>query len=246
MAGSFKNENLPLKMPQPTRRPAACVLAGPLPVPPAAGECVPPRGPITRSPVRVLAALAALLWIPSPAARADTPAGGPSSWWRQLNVLDLAGAPLNPPARWFVVVFLGQECPVSNTSIPALNWLAAEFSPRGFVFVGAYVDPTADLAALRAHASDYAIGFPTADDRAHRLVRAAGATYTPEVAVFSAAGAKLYGGRIDDRVGDFGAARPAAAHEDLREVLAALASGSPGPFKGKAGFGCSIPEAVRP
>jgi hypothetical protein len=134
---------------------------------------------------------------------------------------------------------------VSNASIPVLNSLAAEFSPRGFAFVGAYVDPTADLEALRSHVADYAIGFPTADDREHRLVRAAGATYTPEVAVFSAAGARLYGGRIDDRVGAFGAARPAAAHQELRQVLAALASGSPGPFKGNLGFGCAIPEAVK-
>jgi hypothetical protein len=179
---------------------------------------------------------------------ADAPgvaAGAPASWWRQLGVRDLAGAPLNPAGRWFVVIFLGQECPVSNASIPVLNKLAADFSPRGFAFVGAYVDPTADLGALRTHAADYSVGFPTADDREHRLAGAAGATYTPEVAVFSAAGAKLYAGRIDDRVGDFGAARPAAAHEELRDVLAALASGSPGPFRGKPGYGCAIPEAVR-
>lgn len=204
-----------------------------------------------RDLLRTLAAHAALLGLLAAGACGDTPvpAGGTgvgSSWWGQLNVRDLGGAPLNPAGRWYVVVFLGQECPVSNTSIPALNKLAAEFAPRGFAFVGAYVDPTADLAALRAHASDYAIGFQTADDREHRLVRTAGASYTPEVAVFSAGGAKLYGGRIDDRVGDFGAARPAATRQDLREVLAALASGVPGPFKGKAGFGCAIPEAVRP
>jgi hypothetical protein len=204
--------------------------------------------------LRSLAAVAALLGVLSPLMGGDTtPAGGDErgaagdspSWWRKLHVRGVDGAPLNPAALWYVVVFLGQECPVSNTSIPVLNKLAAEFTPRGFAFVGAYVDPTADLAALRAHASEYAIGFPTADDREHRLVRIAGASYTPEVAVFSAGGAKVYGGRIDDRVGDFGAARPAAAHQELRDVLAALASGSPGPFKGKSGYGCAIPEAVR-
>jgi thiol-disulfide isomerase/thioredoxin len=204
--------------------------------------------------LRGVAACAALLGLFSPAMRGDNPpagaagkgaAEGPPSWWSRLGVRDLRGAPLNPQGRWFVVIFLGQECPVSNASIPVLNKLAAEFAPKGFAFVGAYVDPTADLETLRAHAADYAIGFPTADDREHRLVRAAGATFTPEVAVFSCAGARLYGGRIDDRVGDFGAARPAAANQELRGVLAALASGSPGPFKGKAGYGCVIPEAVR-
>jgi hypothetical protein len=161
-------------------------------------------------------------------------------------VRDLNGAPINPPARWIVVIFMSQDCPVSNESIPVLNALSAEFSPRGFAFVGAYVDPTADLATLRAHVSDFAVAFLTADDRDHRLVKAAAAVYTPQVAVFSAAGTLLYKGRIDDRVGSLGAARPAAVHQDLRDALSAMASGSPGPFKGAKGFGCAIPEAVGP
>jgi hypothetical protein len=199
--------------------------------------------------LRAIAAAAALLWVLSPARAGEAPpadkgTAGDSAWWRQLHVLDLRGAPLNPQARWFVLIFMGQDCPVSNESIPVLNKLSAEFSPRGFVFVGAYVDPTADLETLRAHVSDYAVAFPTADGRDHRLVRMAGAVYTPQVAVFSAAGALLYKGRIDDRVGSLGASRPAAAHEDLRDALAAIASGSTGPFKGSRGYGCAIPEAV--
>jgi len=156
----------------------------------------------------------------------------------------LRGAPLDPVARWYVVVFMGQECPVSNESIPVLNGLSAEFSPRGFVFVGAYVDPTADLETLRAHVADYAVAFPTADDRGHRLVKIAGAVYTPQVAVFSDKGVLLYKGRIDDRVGSSGASRPAAVHQDLRDALIAVAAGSTVSIKGSRGFGCAIPEAV--
>jgi hypothetical protein len=197
----------------------------------------------SRAPLAVAAALAlALLLAPSRAGEA----GGAAGWWRGLDVRDLHGAPLNPGARWIVVIFLGQECPVSNAEVPVLNALSSELSPRGFAFVGAYVDPTADLGALQAHARDFAIAFPTADDRGHRLARAAGASYTPEAAVFSAEGARLYLGRIDDRVGESGAARPAAAHQELRDVLLALAAGAPGPFKGVAGYGCAIPEDVRP
>jgi hypothetical protein len=170
--------------------------------------------------------------------------GGESAWWRSLQVRDLHGAPLNPAGRWIVVIFLGQDCPVSNASIPVLNALSAEFSPRGFAFVGAYVDPTEGLDVFQAHARDYAVGFPTADDRGHRLAGAAGAAYTPEAAVFSAGGARLYLGRIDDRVGESGAARPAATHLDLRDVLVALAAGSVGPFRGVTGYGCAIPEDV--
>jgi hypothetical protein len=167
-------------------------------------------------------------------------------WWAGLGVRDLKGGPLAVKGRWIVVVFLGQECPVSNVAISTLNRLAAEFGPRGFDFVGAYVDATADLPALREHAAAYAVGFATADDRAHRLVNAAGATYTPEVAVFTPQGARLYRGRIDDRVGDFGAARPTAAHQDLRDALAAIAAGRPIPSDGRHGFGCAIPELAVP
>jgi len=186
----------------------------------------------------LLVALVLLAVLPT---RATVPA-----WWSALGVRDLGGAPLKPPGRWFVVVFIGQDCPVSNASIPVLNKLASDFGSRGFSFIGAYVDPTADITALRTHASDYALGFSVADDRSHALTRAAGATYTPEVAVFNAAGSKLYLGRIDDKVGDNGVSRPAAAHEDLHDVLSAVASGAKGPFEGKPGYGCAIPEAVHP
>jgi hypothetical protein len=170
---------------------------------------------------------------------------GPPQWWRQLAVRDLDGSTLRLASRRIVVIFISAECPVSNGYIPVMNQLAADFSKRGFTFVGAYVDPESDLPSLRAHARSFAISFATADDREHRLVRAASATVTPEVAVFSEDGAVVYRGRIDDRVGDLGAAKPAATHNDLREVLAAIAEGKPGPFPPKPAFGCFISERVR-
>jgi thiol-disulfide isomerase/thioredoxin len=169
-----------------------------------------------------------------------------TDWWEQLAVRTVDGAEVTPAGRWIVVVFLSPECPVANAEIPVLNALSAEFAPRGFSFVGAYADPGLTLPDLRRHAADYHLGYPAADDRGQRLARAAGATYTPEVCVFSRAGVLLYRGRIDDRVEDFGAARPQATHEDLRDVLTALAAGQPGPFANRPGFGCSIPGRVRP
>ena len=166
-------------------------------------------------------------------------------WWRAAEVRDLSGNPITPPAAAAVVVFIEPECPVSNGYIPTLNALAAEFAARGFVFLGAYADPNADLGALQRHAEDYRLKFIAIDDRFHRLARHCGATYTPEVAVISRDGRVLYRGRIDDRVGERGAARPSAVRHDLRLVLQKLASGEPGPFPGKPGFGCLLPERVR-
>ncbi len=169
-----------------------------------------------------------------------------AGWLNRFELRDLNGARIAPAGRWQVVVFLSPECPVANASVPVLNSLAAEFAPRGFDFVGAYADPTIEPAVLRRHAAEYHLGFMLTDDRTQRLVRATGATYTPEAFVFSATGALLYRGRIDNRVDDFGPARPAATQEDLRAVLQALAAGQPGPFPYRPGFGCSIPEPVRP
>lgn len=172
------------------------------------------------------------------------PAG---TWWRQLGVRTLTGEAVVPAAGgWIVLVFITPECPLANASVPVLNALAREFGPRGCTFVGAYVDPTLPPPVLAQHTRDYALAFATTDDREHRLVRLTGATYTPEVFVFAADGTRLYRGRIDDRVGDFGAARPTAVQQNLREVLAALTSGQDGPFPDGPGFGCAIPEAVRP
>ena len=175
---------------------------------------------------------------------AGTPAPAPA-WWQQLDVRGLDNEPLVPVGRWVVLVFISPECPLANASVPLLNALAQEFAPRGFYFVGIYADPNISPVTLRQHARDYALAFATADDRAHRLVRATGAVYTPEVFVFTREGKPLYHGRIDDRVEDFGAARPAAVHQDLRDVLTALIAGQPGPFAERHGFGCAIPEAVK-
>lgn len=166
-------------------------------------------------------------------------------WWNRLEMHDLNGAPLNANGRWIVVVFLSPECPVANANIPVLNALAREFAPPGFNFIGVYADPTLDLSVLRRHAADYRLGFSTVDDRIQKLVHLTGATYTPETFVFSRDGTLVYRGRIDDRVSDFGSARPAATHEDLHEVLRALASEKRVPFASRPGFGCSIPETTK-
>jgi thiol-disulfide isomerase/thioredoxin len=173
-------------------------------------------------------------------------AGPDSTWWPRLNVHDLQGEPLQPAGRWVVLVFLSPECPVANADIPVLNALATEFAPQGISFIGVYADPNLKLPELRQHAADYHLTFATADDRAQQLVRATGATYTPEVFVFSRDGALLYRGRIDDRVVDLDTARPAATRQDLREVLSALAAGRSVPFARQRGFGCAIPQLVKP
>jgi hypothetical protein len=169
-----------------------------------------------------------------------------TGWWSRLDLHDLNGARVPANGRWVVMVFISPECPVANASIPVLNALVAGFAPAGVDFVGVYADPTLELARMKRHTAEYRLAFPTVDDRVQQLVHLVGATYTPETFVFSEDGVLLYRGRIDDRVTDFGAARPAATHQDLRDVLRALVAGKSAPFASRPGFGCSISEMAKP
>ncbi|HEY3756761.1 MAG TPA: hypothetical protein VGL42_11480 [Opitutaceae bacterium] len=186
------------------------------------------------------AALAGLVFVLGAAASTASP-----PWWEQAAPRDLNARAIDlpPDTQAVAIVFLGPDCPLSNASIPTLNRLAAEFGPRGIALFGAYVDPTATLDTLRGHVRDFSIAFPTLDDRGQSLARRAGATYTPEVAVFSPSGSRLYLGRIDDRVAaDGSVSRPHSARDDLREVFSAIAAGNAGPFADQMGFGCALPE----
>lgn len=177
--------------------------------------------------------------------RAENSVRASASWWHELALRDLAQQPLPVPTQPLVVVFLDPECPIANGYMPVLNALASEFTPRGISFLGAYSDPMLKPEALRTHRREFKINFAIADDRGQRLVRFAGATYSSEVAVFAADGTRLYRGRIDDRVGEKGAMRPAATRHDLRDVLVRLAAGERGPFTGVRGFGCAIAVPVK-
>jgi hypothetical protein len=81
-------------------------------------------------------------------------------------------------------------------------------------------------------------------DPDHALVKAAGATITPEAAVF-AGGRFVYRGRIDDRYVDLGVERPAATKRDLAEALAAVIAGRPVTPPTTQAVGCFIADFVR-
>lgn len=167
-------------------------------------------------------------------------------WWNALDPRDLNGRSITSTGARWVIVFLDPECPVANGYVPTLNALADEFGARGFTFIGAYCDPHAGLESLRRHRADYATRFAAADDRAQRLARHCGASYTPEAVVLGRDGAVLYRGRIDDRVGRDGATRPRATRHDLRDVLRRIEAGERGPFPSAPGFGCALPARVDP
>lgn len=141
-----------------------------------------------------------------------------------------------------VVLFLGSVCPISNALAPEISRIFAEYCERGVAVYGTYPDPSLSAADARKHADSFGFRFPILLDPEQRLVRKAGATVTPEAAVFDVGGKLLYRGRINDLYADLGKRRPAATTHDLRAALDALLAGKPVAQPRTRAVGCFIPD----
>jgi hypothetical protein len=158
--------------------------------------------------------------------------------------------PLGPGPDVRVFVFVRRDCPVANRYAPELERLRQQFNAVGLppvVFFLVYVDPADTASLVEAHRREYHMTLPWLLDPSHELARRAGATITPEAAVYGpwtdGRRARLYVGRIDDRFLDVGRTRPAATRHDLADALdAAVAGRQPAPAGGPA-VGCFIEDA---
>ena len=153
-------------------------------------------------------------------------------------------APLAPAdgVEATVVLFVMSDCPISNRYAPEVVRLHEEFA--GTVrFWLVYVDVHRPVDELREHRASFGYPFGALRDVAGALVTLAGATVTPEVAVFDAGQRLIYRGRIDDRFVSFGVARAAPRTRDLRDRLTRVVAGEVVAFSETPAVGCYIPGA---
>jgi peroxiredoxin len=164
----------------------------------------------------------------------------------EVTVQNTAGEKIQPLAdagqKATVLFFVMHECPVANGYAPEISRIMHDYAAKGVRSHVVYVEADITLEQARKHAQDY--GFKTGGvmDSKHLLVKAAGATISPEAAVISAKGDVLYLGRIDDRVTDFGKRRVEPTRRDLRLTLDAILAGQPVPTRRTKAIGCYIPE----
>lgn len=161
-------------------------------------------------------------------------------------MVDLAGAAVDPladfPTHVHVFAFVTPDCPLSNRYAPELARIATAAGADAKWWM-VYPDPDVDADAVREHHREYALPGTPLRDPSHVLVAKVAAKVTPEVAVFapSASGPSLaYHGRIDDRVPQFGRAKPQAVRRELDETLVALAAGAKPPADHADAVGCPI------
>jgi hypothetical protein len=169
------------------------------------------------------------------------PATAPAS-----RVTDLEGRPSNPLAptpsrRATVLLFITHDCPISNGYAPEVRRLAEAYQPQGIAFYLVYADPTVTPGEARQHHHDYAYPCPALLDPDHELAKLAGATVTPEAAVYLPGGQRVYRGRINDLYVDLGKPRFTPTTSDLKDVLEAVAANRPLTPKTTPAIGCHIP-----
>ncbi len=167
-----------------------------------------------------------------------------------IVVKNLAGTVVQPLAdsgqKATVFFFVMHQCPVANGFAPEIGRITSEYSAKGMRCFVVYVESDLTPEQARKHARDYGYLSDALLDPQHLLVRASGATISPEAAVLSPAGKILYRGRIDDRVADFGKRRAEPTRRDLRLALEAILAGKPVSARLTKAVGCYIPEDHSP
>jgi hypothetical protein len=161
------------------------------------------------------------------------------------EITDLDGHLLNPLAvaseRATVLLFITNDCPISNAYAPEIHRLCDSYMKQGIEFFLVYADPDLSAADAKKHYHDFAYRCPAVLDPRHELAHKAGATVTPEAAVFLPNGEQVYRGRINDLYVDYGKARFAPTTNDLRDVLELIAQGRPVAARTTTAVGCHIP-----
>ena len=137
--------------------------------------------------------------------------------------------------------FVLHDCPAANIYAPEMNRIAEKYGAQGVHSYLVYVEEDLSEAEARKHARQHEIRFPALMDRKHQLVKATGATISPEAALLSADKRVVYHGRIDDRIIAPGKQRIHPGTRDLRAALDAMLQGKPVANPVTKAVGCYLP-----
>jgi thiol-disulfide isomerase/thioredoxin len=147
----------------------------------------------------------------------------PALFAASFAISDINGIPrfpLKPEGKASVLFFITSDCPISNSYAPEIQRICSEYGPKQVSCDLVYVDPDLTVADVKKHVKDFGYSnLPAILDSSQKLVKAAGATITPEAAVVGPSGQVLYRGRIDNVYAALGKRRPEATERDLRKAL---------------------------
>ncbi|MDA0348678.1 MAG: redoxin domain-containing protein [Verrucomicrobia bacterium] len=164
-----------------------------------------------------------------------------------VSIIDIKGTEHTPfkfqKAKAAVLLFVTQDCPISNAYSPELARLYKDFESKGFDLMLVYVDPDVTKDEIQKHVKEYGLSdFTAVWDKSHDLVRATGATVTPEAVVVLPDGVISYRGRIDNMYPTLGQRRRVITEKDLRNVLGSIIENKTIPVARTNAVGCYIPN----
>jgi peroxiredoxin len=160
--------------------------------------------------------------------------------------VDIKGATHYPlefkDTKAVVFIFTCVDCPIANYYASEINAIVKDFAGKPVRFYLVHADPDLTAAAAVKHADSYKLTATILIDAKHQLVKATGATITPEAAVMLPDATTAYRGRIDDIYPELGRRRAAPNQRDLREAITAVLAGQPVKEPRTKAVGCYIPE----
>jgi Redoxin len=161
----------------------------------------------------------------------------------QLAIQDIHGQwqhPFQPKNKAAIVFFVTDDCPISNRYAQEIRRICEAYGDRAKCTLD-YIDPDLTPAKVAKHLADFSHGnYPAVIDTKQTLVKAAGATVTPEVAVIQPDGNIAYRGRIDNTWATWGQSRRQATELDLRNALDQALAGKPVATPRTKAVGCYI------
>ena len=143
-----------------------------------------------------------------------------------------------------VLFFVATDCPIANHYAPEISRIWAEFNDQGVEFSLIYPNTKLTDKQVADHRREYGLKISGIIDHDHTFVKKAGATTTPEVAVFNSDGKLVYRGMIDDLYTELGDRRRVASKRYLRDVLPLCLKNKAVLFSETAAVGCLI-ESIK-
>jgi hypothetical protein len=160
-----------------------------------------------------------------------------------ITVQDIHGQaqrPFEAKGKAAIVFFISDDCPISNRYAPEIRRICEAYKDRAKCTL-AYIYPDLTPSKVEKHMAEFGhSGYPAVIDSKQVLVKAAGATVTPEVAVVLPDGSIAYRGRIDNTYVTFGQSRREASELDLRNALDQISAGNPVTVPRTKAVGCYI------
>src|SRR3569833_3047251 len=146
-------------------------------------------------------------------------------------------------SKALVDVFIGVQCPVSNSYAEYLSQLQDRYRDRGARFVAVDANPDESLSDLARYGAQYHCTFPLLRDDHQNLANSLHAKVTPDAFVLDPSGAVRYHGRIDDGFASRTQKRSNTTTHELETALEAVVSNQPVKVAAMPAVGCSIPRA---